>query len=122
MWNHSFYWQSLTPSEAKPSKSLAAAIKRDFGGLDELKEILAKKATEHFASGWAWLTVEDEKLAVVDTHDADTPFAHGTQCLLCVDVWEYAYYLDYQNDREAHVKAVLDKLLNWEFASANFER
>lgn len=122
VWNHTFYWHSLSPSQVAPSKTLVAAIDRDFGGLDEMKAMLAKKAVAHFASGWAWLTLEDEKLVVVDTHDADTPFAHGATCLLCIDVWEHAYYLDYQNDRESHVRAVLDKLLNWEFASANFER
>ena len=122
-WNHGFYWNSLTPEQSKPSDALQKAIDRDFGSIDELKKQLAKKATDHFASGWAWLVADGDKLAVVDTHDAHSPFSDGgANPLLTIDVWEHAYYLDVQNKRPAYVKAVLDNLLNWRFASENYER
>jgi len=123
VWNHGFYWNSLTPSAGKPSDKLQQAIDRDFGSIDALKTQLAEKATGHFASGWAWLVADDGKLSVVDTHDAVSPFSEGKgNPLLTIDVWEHAYYLDVQNKRPDYVKAVLDKLLNWSFASENFER
>jgi Fe-Mn family superoxide dismutase len=120
-WNHTFFWNSLAPSAVQPGKSLSAALKRDFGGLDKLNEKLSKTATEHFGSGWAWLIAEGGKLSVVDTSDADTPLAHGAVCLLTIDVWEHAYYLDYQNARKSYVKAVVEDHLNWKFASANYD-
>ncbi len=122
-WNHGFYWNSLTPDETKPSDALQAAIDRDFGSLDALKQELEKEAVGHFASGWAWLIAKDGKLSVVSTHDAASPFSDDSgNPLLTIDVWEHAYYLDSQNKRPAYVKAVLDKLINWSFASENFER
>jgi Fe-Mn family superoxide dismutase len=121
-WNHTFYWQCLSPSRQKPGKALADAIKRDFGGLAELKKKLIESGVERFGSGWTWLLLDGGKLRVTDTGNADTPLAKGAACLLTLDVWEHAYYLDYQNDRKAHLKAVVDELLNWKFASANFER
>jgi len=120
-WNHTFYWNSLAPKGTKPSKELQAAIARDFGDMDNLKEKLLTTATEHFASGWAWLVQKQGKLSVIDTHDAASPRADGVNCLLTIDVWEHAYYLDRQNDRKAYVRAVIDELLNWKFASANFK-
>jgi len=120
-WNHAFYWNSLSPKRSQPSAALKSAIARDFGDLDALKEKLSKVATDHFASGWAWLVVKGGKLAVLETGDADTPMAAGVRCLLTVDVWEHAYYLDRQNERKAYVEAVMEGLLNWKFASANFE-
>jgi Fe-Mn family superoxide dismutase len=119
-WNHSFYWSSLSPKATKPGKELQAAIDRDFGDMAALKEKLLVTATDHFASGWAWLVQKGRKLEVTDTHDAATPFVDGARCLLVIDVWEHAYYLDRKNDRKAYVKAVIDSLLNWKFASANF--
>jgi len=121
-WNHAFYWHSLSPKPTKPGAALAAAITRDFGDLETLKAEFSKKATGHFASGWAWLVLKDKNLKIVDTADADTPLTSGGTCLLTIDVWEHAYYLDRQNKREAYVKAVVDKLLNWDFASANFKK
>jgi Fe-Mn family superoxide dismutase len=82
---------------------------------------LEKIATDHFASGWAWLVSRHGALEVVDSHDGDTPMARGATCLLAIDVWEHAYYLDYQNERKNYVKAVVDDLLNWDFASRNFD-
>jgi len=121
-WNHTFYWNSLSPQTSDPSAALTKAIVRDFGDVDSLRSALAKKAAAHFGSGWAWLVLKGDALAIVDTHDADTPMAHGTACLLTIDVWEHAYYLDRQNERKAYVQAVTEGLLNWKFASANFER
>jgi Fe-Mn family superoxide dismutase len=119
-WNHNFYWQSLSPTPQAPSGPLAAAITRDFGSADALKTQLASAATGRFGSGWAWLVLDKGALKVVSTSNADLPFIHGQRPLLTVDVWEHAYYLDYQNRRADHVKAVVDKLLNWEFAGRNF--
>jgi Fe-Mn family superoxide dismutase len=119
-WNHNFYWQSLSPTPQAPSGPLAAAITRDFGSTDALKTQLASAATGRFGSGWAWLVLDKGALKVVSTSNADLPFIHGQRPLLTVDVWEHAYYLDYQNRRADHVKAVVDKLLNWDFAGRNF--
>lgn len=116
-WNHGFYWQSLTPERTRPSPALAEAIARDFGGHDALVEELAGQGAEHFASGWVWLALEDDKLAVIQTHDAETLADQSALPLLVIDLWEHAYYLDRQNDRPAYLKAVLGELLNWDFAS-----
>lgn len=120
-WNHALYWNSLSPARSRPSAALKQAIERDFSGMYEFKKKLAKVATAHFASGWAWLIAKNGKLQVLDTPDADTPMADGATCLLTIDVWEHAYYLDRQNERKAYVEAVIDGLLNWKFASATFE-
>jgi Fe-Mn family superoxide dismutase len=120
-WNHAFYWNSLSPEATQPSAALQAAIDRDCAGMEALKSKLEEIATDHFASGWAWLTLTDGVLETVASHDGDTPMAHGATCLLAIDVWEHAYYLDYQNDRKKYVKAVVGDLLNWDFASQNFE-
>jgi Fe-Mn family superoxide dismutase len=121
-WNHAFYWHCLSPRISGPSEALNRRIQQDFGGLDKLKETLTKAADEQFGSGWAWLVVNGGRLEVTASSNADTPIAHGQSPLLAIDVWEHAYYLDYQNDRAGHVKAVIDRLLNWSFASENFER
>jgi len=122
VWNHSFYWKCLSPAPASPGKELEAALTRDFGSFEAFKKEFAAKAVGRFGSGWAWLVVEGGKLKVTDTGNADTPMASGTPCLLTVDVWEHAYYLDYQNVRKSHVEAVVEKLLNWDFAAENFAR
>lgn len=122
-WNHGFYWNSLTPEQSEPSDALRKAIDRDFGSLDALKEKLQDAAVGHFGSGWAWLVAEGDKLSVVSTHDAHSPFSGGdANPLVTIDVWEHAYYLDVQNRRPGYVKSVLDNCLNWRFASKNFER
>jgi Fe-Mn family superoxide dismutase len=122
-WNHGFYWHSLAPDRSEPSDRLAQAINRDFGSLEALQKKLSDEAVGHFASGWAWLVAEGDKLSVVSTHDANSPFAEGTGIpLLTIDVWEHAYYLDVQNKRPAYVKAVVENCLNWRFASENLER
>ena len=120
VWNHTFYWNSLRPQGGgKPSGALAEMIEKSFGGFEPFKAEFAKAAASQFGSGWAWLVKDGDKLIVTRTGNADTPIAHGQQPLLTVDVWEHAYYLDYQNRRADYAAAVLDKLINWEFAAHN---
>ncbi len=118
-WNHGFYWHSLSPNPGKPSAGLALAIEQAFGSLEEMRLRLVETATGHFASGWAWLVAAESGLEIVDTHDAATALSSPARPLLAIDVWEHAYYLDTQNDRRKYVSAVVDNLLNWDFASAN---
>jgi Fe-Mn family superoxide dismutase len=119
-WNHTFYWSSLRPrGGGEPPKMLKQRIEASFGNLDACKRELATAATTEFGSGWAWLVLEDDKLKVVKTGNADTPLARDVKPLLTIDVWEHAYYLDYQNRRADYVAAVLDKLINWGFAADN---
>jgi Fe-Mn family superoxide dismutase len=114
--NHSLYWESLTPKSNRPSETMRSLLERDLGGYDTFLKDLAARATGLFGSGWAWLASNKGKLEIVTTHDADTPLTRGMTPLLTIDVWEHAYYLDYQNRRDEHVRAVVSKLLNWEFA------
>jgi len=120
VWNHTFYWNSLRPKGGgKPTGALAEQIDKDFGDFEKFKTEFAKAAVSQFGSGWAWLVKDSDKLVVVKTGNADTPIAHGQRPLLTIDVWEHAYYLDYQNRRADYVAAVLDHLINWEFAAQN---
>jgi superoxide dismutase, Fe-Mn family len=120
IWNHTFYWSSLRPNGGgEPPAALKRRIESSFGNLDECKRALATAATTRFGSGWAWLVLEADKLKVVSTGNAETPLAMGMKPLLTIDVWEHAYYLDYQNRRADYVNAVLDKLINWGFATDN---
>jgi Fe-Mn family superoxide dismutase len=118
-WNHDFYWHSLSPKGGKPAAALLHQIEKDFGSFERFCEKLAAAATAQFGSGWAWLTRKDGKLEVVTTSNADTPMAHGVQCLLTIDVWEHAYYVDYRNQRERYLSAVIENRLNWSFAEEN---
>ena len=120
-WNHDFYWNSLAPAGkgGAPSAELLAAINASFGSFDACKAAIADAAVKRFGSGWAWLVAKGGKVSVESTANADTPFGlAGVKPLLVVDVWEHAYYLDWQNLRAAYVKAVVDGHLNWSFASA----
>lgn len=120
-WNHTFYWNCLTPDGGgEPSGELAAKIELDFGSFDKFKDELKSAAATQFGSGWAWLVLENGVLKVVKTGNAQTPSTSGQKPVLTVDVWEHAYYLDYQNRRPDYVAAVIDNLLNWEFAAENF--
>jgi Fe-Mn family superoxide dismutase len=120
VWNHTFYWNSLRPKGGgKPGGALAELIDKSFGDYDKFKAEFAKAATSQFGSGWAWLVKDGDKLIVTKTGNADTPIAHGQKPLLTIDVWEHAYYLDYQNRRADYVAAVLDNLINWDFAAQN---
>ena len=121
VWNHTFYWNSMHPTGGgDPSGDLAAAIDASFGSVDAFKQQFATDSVGNFGSGWTWLVREDDGLAIVKTDDADTPIKHGQIPLLTIDVWEHAYYLDYQNARPAYVETFIEKLLNWDFAAANF--
>ena len=120
IWNHTFYWNSLKPGGGgTPPAALAKLIERDFGSLDNLKKELATAATTQFGSGWAWLASDGGKLVVTKTSNAELPMTKGQKALLTIDVWEHAYYLDFQNRRPDYANAVIDKLLNWQFAADN---
>jgi Fe-Mn family superoxide dismutase len=119
-WNHTFYWYSLMPNGGgEPPAVLKQRIETDFGTVDACKNELAIAATTQFGSGWAWLVLDGEQLKVVKTANADSPLTKGLKPLLTIDVWEHAYYLDYQNRRADYISAVLDKLINWDFAAKN---
>jgi Fe-Mn family superoxide dismutase len=119
-WNHSFYWRSLRPKGGgAPPAALKTMIEASFDTVDACRKELATAATTQFGSGWAWLVLDAGKLKVVRTDNAETPLASGMTPLLTIDVWEHAYYLDYQNRRADYVNAVLDKLINWGFAAEN---
>jgi len=123
VWNHTFYWRSMRPKGGgKPDSALGALIDKSFGDFDKFKQALATAATTQFGSGWAWLVLDGGALKVVSTANADVPFIRGQAPLLTVDVWEHAYYLDYQNRRADYVATFLDHLVNWEFATANLEK
>ncbi len=121
VWNHNFYWRSLRPGGGgEPPALLKPLILALFDSLAACKAALAAAATSRFGSGWVWLVLEGGKLAVIDSANADTPLTMpGCRPLLAIDVWEHAYYLDYQERRVEHVEAVLDKLINWGFAADN---
>ena len=120
VWNHGFYWHSLTPAGGEPQGALGEAIDRDFGSLDKLREVLAERGTKHFASGWVWLVQAGGTLSVEETHDGETLALGDKKPLLTIDLWEHAYYLDHKNERPAYLQAVIGGLLDWEFAARNF--
>jgi len=121
-WNHAFYWRSLKPKGGgEPPSTLKKKIDASFGTLAECKKELATAAMAQFGSGWVWLVLDGDKLKVVKTGNADLPLTKGMKPLLTIDVWEHAYYLDYQNRRADYVNAVLDKLINWDFAAENLK-
>ncbi|OJT96826.1 MAG: superoxide dismutase [Alphaproteobacteria bacterium 65-7] len=122
VWNHDFYWRSLTPAKTEASAQLDSAIAAAFGGKEQLIAQLAEAGKTQFGSGWAWLVSKGGKLSIEKTPNAETPMAKGVNCLLTVDVWEHAYYLDYQNARPKYLESVLGKILNWEFASENLAK
>ena len=120
VWNHTFYWNGLRPNGGgAPGKELALRIEKDFGSLDALRKELFTAASTQFGSGWAWLVEEGGKMKVVKTGNAETPLTRGMKPLFTIDVWEHAYYLDYQNRRADYINALLDKLINWEFVAKN---
>ncbi len=120
IWNHTFYWHSMSPDGGgAPSGPVRAAIEESFGSTDEFRRRFADAAVGLFGSGWTWLVADNGRLDIVQTSNADLPLLEDRRALLVVDVWEHAYYLDYQNARAAYVEAVLDHLINWEFAAEN---
>jgi superoxide dismutase, Fe-Mn family len=121
-WNHTFYWRSLKPNgSGEPPAMLKNKIEVSFGTLDACKKELATAAMAQFGSGWVWLVLDGDRLKVVKTGNADVPMTTGLKPLLTIDVWEHAYYLDYQNRRADYVNSVLDKLINWDFAAENLK-
>ena len=123
VWNHTFYWHSMKPGGGgKPTGDLLAAIERDFGTFDKLKEEFTAAGTTQFGSGWAWLVEQNGKLAVTKTGNADLPLKHGQKALLTMDVWEHAYYIDYRNARPKYIETFLTSLVNWDFASENLKK
>jgi Fe-Mn family superoxide dismutase len=122
-WNHDFYWKSLKPKGGgEPPAALKAKIDAAFGSVDAFRKELSNAAVQQFGSGWAWVVLDGDKLKIVKTGNADTPIAHGQKPLLTIDVWEHAYYLDYQNKRVDYANALIDKLANWEFAAENLAK
>jgi superoxide dismutase, Fe-Mn family len=121
-WNHAFYWQSLKPKGGgEPPAALKRMMETAFGSVQQCKKELSKAAVEQFGSGWAWLVQDGGKLKILKTPDAKTPVAEGPKPLLTIDVWEHAYYLDYQNRRVDYVNALIEKLANWGFAADNLD-
>ncbi len=119
MWNHTFYWESIAPKRGgKPSGKIADLIDFDLGGYEKFKADFANAAVTQFGSGWAWLVAENGKLSIRKTGNAETPVSGMATPLLTIDVWEHAYYLDYQNRRADYVNAVIDNLLDWDRANS----
>jgi len=119
-WNHTFYWRSLRPKGGgEPPAVLKQKIEASFGTVDACKKALATAALAQFGSGWGWLVLKNGKLEVMKTSNADAPIAHGLKPLLTVDVWEHAYYLDYQNRRSDYLDSFIKNLINWDFANSN---
>ncbi len=121
-WNHRFYWKSLTPNGGSlPDGAFKDAVVEAFGSEDHFKTELKVAALSQFGSGWAWVVKDGDDIKIVKTSNADTPVAHDQVPLLTIDVWEHAYYIDYQNKRADYVSALIDHLLNWQFAAGNFD-
>ncbi|MDY0219943.1 MAG: superoxide dismutase [Desulfobacterium sp.] len=120
IWNHTFYWKSMrSKGGGEPPAALKQIMEASFGSVDACKKEFVNAAVSQFGSGWAWLVLDGNELKVIKTTNADVPLTTGMKPLLTIDVWEHAYYLDYQNRRADYVNAVLDKLVNWEFALQN---
>lgn len=119
-WNHAFYWNSMRPKGGgEPPGSLKQAMESAFGSVDACRKELAKAATTQFGSGWAWLVKDADGLKVLNTSNANVPMTSTMKPLITIDVWEHAYYLDYQNRRGDYVNGVITKLINWDFAAKN---
>lgn len=122
-WNHAFFWNSLSATGGDdPRGALSAAIDKDFGSLAAFKEAFTKMAVGAFGSGWIWLVSEAGELGIIKTSNAETPLGSHRIPLITLDVWEHAYYVDYESRRPAYVAAFLDKLINWKFAAQNLEK
>jgi Fe-Mn family superoxide dismutase len=120
IWNHSFYWKCLKPNGGGlPTGPIAEKINASWGSYDKFVDELKAAGTTQFGSGWAWLILDNGQIKITKTANADTPIAHGLKPLLTIDVWEHAYYLDYQNRRPDYLATVIDKLINWDYVNAN---
>jgi Fe-Mn family superoxide dismutase len=122
IWNHEFFWNSMCPGGGgKPDGTIATLINSSFKSFDHFSKALSDQAIGQFGSGWIWLVLVGERVELMTTHDADLPLTQGKTALLCCDLWEHAYYLDFQNDRKAFVQSFLEKLANWNFATLKLE-
>jgi Fe-Mn family superoxide dismutase len=122
VWNHTFYWNSMKPNGGgKPSGALQKKINETWGDFDAFATAFKEAGVTQFGSGWAWLVLKDGALSIMKTGNADLPMVHGAVALLTCDVWEHAYYLDYQNRRVDYIGEFLSSLVNWDFASGNYE-
>jgi Fe-Mn family superoxide dismutase len=122
VWNHSFYWNCMKPGGGgAPSGSIAQNVDSTFGSYEKFAEEFKNAGVTQFGSGWAWLVLNDGQLEIIKTSNADTPIVHGLKPLLTVDVWEHAYYLDYQNRRPDYLGAFLEHLVNWDFVNSLFD-
>ena len=122
LWNHSFFWQCLSPDAPPPTGQLADLISAGFGSTETLLKALETEAVDHFGSGWVWLVLEDGALRIRSLHDGDSPVAHdGMVPLFALDVWEHAYYIDYRSARNRYVEATLSHLVNWSFVAKNLD-
>ena len=119
--NHSFFWTCMTPGGSKPSSAFADAVAKEFGDFDKFKQAFIDAGMGQFGSGWCWLVEEEGKLEIVKTANAETPVAEGKKPIIVADVWEHAYYVDYQNRRPDYLKTFVDELADWAAASARFE-
>ncbi len=123
VWNHTFYWNCMKPGGGgQPSAAVASALASAFGSFEKFKEEFKNACVTQFGSGWGWLVVADGGLKITKTANADLPLAHGQTALLTCDVWEHAYYLDYQNRRPDYVQVFLDNLVNWDFVAQNLSK
>jgi Fe-Mn family superoxide dismutase len=122
IWNHTFLWNSMSPDGGgEPQGALAEAINASFGDLAGFRDKFKASAMGQFGSGWTWLVSKGGALEIVSTGNAETPLTEGINALVTLDVWEHAYYLDYQNRRDAYIDAFLGELINWEFAAQNYD-
>jgi Fe-Mn family superoxide dismutase len=121
-WNHTFFWSCMTPGGGDPDGDVSTALEQSFGSVDDFKQAFTDQAKTLFGSGWTWLAKGDDGLEILQTKDADLPLKHGKTALLTLDVWEHAYYLDFQNARPAYIETWLENLVNWEFAASNLAK
>jgi Fe-Mn family superoxide dismutase len=122
VWNHTFYWNCIKPNGGgSPTGKIAGLISDTWGSYEKFVEEFKTAATTQFGSGWAWLVLKEGKLQIMKTGNADTPMVHGAKALLTIDVWEHAYYLDFQNRRPDYIAAYIEKLINWDFVNSNLE-
>jgi superoxide dismutase, Fe-Mn family len=123
VWNHTFFWSSMSPGGGgEPDGEVKTALEQAFGSVDGFLQTFTDKAKTLFGSGWTWLAKGDDGLEIVQTKDADLPLKHGKTAILTLDVWEHAYYLDFQNARPAYIETWLTNLVNWEFAAENLAK
>lgn len=121
VWNHNFFWRSLSPNGGKPHGVIRDLVEKQFGSIDDFKKAFREAATGLFGSGWVWLVIESGELRIVTSANAETPLGTELTPLLTFDVWEHAYYLDYRHRRAAFADAFLDNFVNWKFAAGNLE-